>query len=149
MLKPYVCVACEKVILTADGIASLINIFGKLTITVPADTEIPSNAVAPKEWIVFSIFDFDPGDELKEFTYCVKIMYPDDTQFGDISKTRLNLEAGKHRATVNVQVPAFPLSQVGKYTIYNWIEENQQVVVGPIEFKIELEIIRPVQKAPS
>ena len=75
MLKPYVCVACEKVILAKDNVASLIGLFSKIILTVPADTELPKNAVSPKEWAVFSIWDIDPGDEKKQ--YEMQKVYPD------------------------------------------------------------------------
>ncbi len=147
MLKTYVCAACEKVILTADNVASLISLFNKIIITAPPEAEVPKNAVAPKEWAIFSIFDTEPGDELKEYTHFAQILYPDQSQFSEIAKSKLRIELNK-RAQVNVQVPAFPIGQVGNYTVRVWIEENQRTVVGPIEFKIELEIIRQVHKAP-
>jgi|SRR5712692_3373406 len=146
MLKPYACVACEKVIIAADSVPSLIGLFSKIISSVPAETEIPKNAVVPKEWAVFSIFDADPGDELKEYTHFVQILYPDGSQFAEISKHKMNIELNK-RAQVVVQVLGFPIGQIGKYTVRVWVEENQQKVVGPIEFKIELEITRQAQKA--
>jgi hypothetical protein len=147
MLRTYVCVACEKVIIAADGVASLVGLFNKMITAVAVETEIPKNAVVPKEWAVFSIFETEPGDELKEYTHFVQILYPDQTQFAEISKTKLNIELNK-RAQANVLVPGFPIGQIGKYTVRVWVEENQQTVVGPIEFKIELEITRQAQKAP-
>ena len=37
MLTPYVCVCCEKVIIAQDGVASLIGLFNKITVTVSTD----------------------------------------------------------------------------------------------------------------
>ncbi len=138
MLKPYVCVACEKVVLGKDDVASLIGLFSKLMIEVPSGTEIPSNAVTPKEWCVFSIWDIDPGDELKELFLCTKILYPDGSQFANVVKTKMKMEP-KRRVQNVVQVPGFPIGQMGDYTILTWIEENEKPVVEPIEFKIGLE----------
>jgi hypothetical protein len=36
----------------------------------------------------------------------------------------------------------FPIGQTGSYTVRARVEEKEQRVVGPIEFKIELEVIR-------
>ena len=146
MLRPYVCVACEKVILSETGVASLISLFTKIIVMVAGDTEIPKNAVAPKEWAVFSAWDTDPGDELKEYTFCTQIIYPDQSQFGEVSKIGVKIELNK-RSQVYVQAPGFPIGQVGQYTVRSWIEENQQRAFGPIEFKIELEVTRQAQKA--
>jgi len=148
MLKPYVCVACEKVIVAApDNVASLIGLFNKIIIAVAPGTEIPKNAVTPKEWAIFTIFDTEPGDELKEYVHFVQILYPDKTQFAEVSKNKIAVELNK-RAQISVQVLGFPIGQRGKYTVRVWVEENQQMVVGPIEFTMELEIGKPPEKTP-
>ena len=110
-------------------------------LTVPAETEIPKNAVAPKEWVVFSIWDPEPGDEQRKYVLCTQVIYPDQTQFGQIAKLKIPVES-KKRSQMLVQLQGFPIGQAGTLTVRTWVEENDQVVVGPQEFKIELEIIR-------
>jgi hypothetical protein len=141
MLRPYVCVACEKVILAADNVASLISLFSKIIVTVPAETEIPKNAVTPKEWAVFSIWDTDPGDEQKEYMLCTQVLYPDQSQFGEVAKSRMKIELNK-QTQMSIQAVGFPIGQVGHYTVRTWIEENTKIVHGPIEFKIEVKITK-------
>lgn len=137
MLKPYVCVACEKIILAQDGVASLIALFNKIILTVPAGTEIPRNAVTPKDWAVFSIWDPEPGDELRTYFLCTQILYPDGTQFAEIAKVKFNIEPSK-RAQMNVQIQGFPIGQAGEYKIHTWIEENNKKISDPIQFGIEV-----------
>jgi hypothetical protein len=138
MLKPYVCVACEKVIIAKqDEVASLISLFSKIILTVPVGTEIPRNAVAPKEWAVFSIWDPEPGDERRNYFLCTQILYPDESQFGEMSRSRFNVEVNK-RAQMNIQVQGFPIGQAGEYKIRTWIEENEKRVSEPIQFGIEV-----------
>jgi hypothetical protein len=144
MLRPYVCVACEKVILATDGVPSLISLFNKIIITLPGETDIPKNAVAPKEWAVFSAWDADPGDELKEYTFCTQMLYPDQSQFGEVTKTKIKIELNR-RSQVTLQIIGFPIGQLGQYTVRTWVEENQQRVLGPSEFKIELEATKQDQ----
>ncbi len=148
MLRPYVCVACEKVILAQpDSVPSLIALFSKIIMTVPEEApEIPKNAVAPKDWAIFSAWDPDPGDEEKDYLFCTQLLYPDQTQFGEISKIRIKVERNK-RSQVSAQILGFPIGQPGFYTVRVWIEENDKRLFGPIEFKIELEIIRQKQSA--
>lgn len=143
MLRPHVCVACEKVIFSQDSLTpSLISLFSKITIIALADApEIPKNGVAPKEWAVFSSWETEPGDELRDYFLCTHILYPDDTPFGEVTKHRIHIERNK-RAQINSQIMAFPIGQTGLYTVKTWIEENERVVFGPIELKIELEIVR-------
>src|SRR6266481_6594003 len=141
MLRPYTCVVCEKVLIAKDDVPSLISLFSKLIVTVPAGTKVPSNAVAPREWTVFSIWQTEPGDENREYMLCTQFLYPDKTQFADISRSKIKIEPNK-RAQMLVQVPGFPIGQFGHYTIRTWIEESKHMVVGPIEFTVELEIVR-------
>lgn len=136
--QPYVCVACEKVILSKDNVASLIGLFSKIVITIPAGTEIPKNALSPKEWAVFSIWDPDPGDENRHYMLLTQILYPDKSQFGEILKSKIPIEPNA-RAQMLMQFVGFPVGQVGDYTVRTWIEENETRVVGPIEFKLGVE----------
>ncbi|MGB2671483.1 MAG: hypothetical protein WA621_16500 [Candidatus Acidiferrum sp.] len=148
MLKPYVCVACEKVIIAKEGdVPSLIGLMSKIVLTVPAELEIPRDAVAPKEWFVFSIWDGEPGDEQREYMLCTQVVYPDQTQFARILKLRIPVETRK-RSQMLVQLQGFPIGQVGLLTVRTWVEEKEQQVIGPIEFKIELEINRDVDQKP-
>lgn len=140
MLKSVIYVVCEKVIIAQDTTPSLINLFNKITITpirgpVP---EIPSNAVAPREWAVFSMWENEPGDELKEYILCTRILYPDKSPFGDVSKSKINVEP-KKRSQMYIQIQGFPIGQFGFYTVRTWVEEKGQTVVAPMDFTIELE----------
>jgi len=147
MLKPYVCVACEKVILSQpDGVPSLISLFSKMIVTVPEEgSEIPKNAVAPKEWALYSSWDPEPGDEVKDYFHCVQVLCPDDSQFGDISRKRIEVQANK-RAQMHIQILGFPVSQPGFHRVLVWIEEKSERVFGPVELRIELEVVK--QKLP-
>jgi len=147
MLKPYVCVACEKVIIAKDsGTPSLIGLFGKMTITAPEETEIPKAAVAPKEWYVFSIWETEPGDEHREYVLCTRFLYPAKTQFGQVGNQRIPVDPGK-RSQMVLQIQGFPIGQIGQYTVVTWVEEKEQLVVGPIEFKVEFELVREPAKS--
>lgn len=145
MLRPHVCVVCEKVITSMESIPSLISLFRKITLTIPADApEIPGNAVAPKEWAVFSSWDPELGDEHREYFLCTQVLYPDGSPFGEIARARINVQPNS-RANVTVQMVGFPIGQTGDYKVKTWVEENQETVLGPIELKIEVEVIRGQQ----
>ena len=160
MLKPYVCIACEKVIIDqpiegsppgTSGTASLIGLFSKIiAATFPGTSEfpqIPPNAVVPKEWAIFSAWDIEPGDEKIKYIVCTQILYPDNSPFGEINRTVLKIEANKRSQNV-IRIPGFPIGQTGFYSVNTWIEENEQKVFGPIEFKIEVEIMKPAKAQP-
>jgi hypothetical protein len=137
MLKPYVVVVCEKVIIAKDEVASLIGLFNKIIMAVPKGTEIPKNAVAPYQWAIFSSWDAESGDELNEYMICMQVLYPDGDQFGEITKAKLNIQANR-RSQFNSQVIGFPVGQLGKYTVRVWIESDNKAAVQPVEIKIEV-----------
>jgi hypothetical protein len=141
MLRPYVYLACEKVIMGTDGVASLIALFSKINVVIAAGVEIPANAAAPKEWAVFSQWDPEPGDEHREYFLCMELLYPDKSRFSEIQRTKVPVERNK-RSQVIMQVNGFPIGQSGEYTVRSWIEEKQQRVFGPLEFGLGLDIVR-------
>ena len=140
MLKPIICVACEKVIVDQQEVASLISLFNKINASVLAGSpEVPKNAVSPKEWAIFSAWDCELGDERKKYVHCTQVLYPDRSRFSEIVKLPMHIEPPK-RSQVIVNLMGFPVGQPGRYTIQTWIEENEETVVGPIDFTIEVEI---------
>lgn len=142
MLTPYVCVCCEKVIIAQDGVASLIGLFNKITVTVSTDApEIPRNAVAPKEWFVFSSWNSEPGDELREFYVCTDVLLADRTPLGTTARVKMIIDPTK-RFQNNIQLQGFPIGQEGPVTVRTWIEENQVAVGEPIIFKIDFAVSR-------
>jgi len=149
MLKPYICVACEKVIIDqptephppgTTGPPSLINLFSKMIVEIMPQTDVPANAVGPKEWVIFSMWDVEAGDENKHLFLGTSILYPDGTQFGEARKVPIPIHLGQ-RSQMAIRINGFPLGQAGFYTVRTWIEEKEVIVTGPIEFKIELQII--------
>lgn len=147
MLKPYVCVACERVIIAKDNVASLIALFSKIILNPPAGTEIPKNAVSPTQWAVFSIWDIEPGDEHRQYVLCTQVLYPDKTQFADTVKQNMVIEREK-RSQMVVQFLGFPIGQIGEYTVLTWLEEGGHKVFGPIDFKLGVELV-PLEPAPA
>jgi hypothetical protein len=148
MLRAYVCVACEKVISDKSEVPSLISLFSKLTVNVPEGIEIPRDAATPKEWAVFTIWETEPGDEQQEYFQCTQLLYPDQSQFGDTSRTKIPVELNK-RGQVTIQIIGFPIGQAGEYTVRTWVERNGERVISPIEFGIGLTVVRGAGLKPS
>jgi len=141
MLKPYVFVGCEKVILdrASEDVPTLVALFTKVILTVPEGTEIPANAVAPREWTAYSNWGIEPGDELREYFLCTQIYYPNETPFGETNKSKMPIEANK-RCQMALKMFGFPIGQIGTYIVRSWVEESGKLVLGPLEFGIDLEV---------
>jgi hypothetical protein len=148
MLKANVCVICEKVIFSREDIASLINLFGKVILTVTEPNTIPRDALFPREWALYSAWDPELGDEKREYVLCIQFLYPDGTQYGEISKARIPIEFNK-RAQMNVQFGGFPVGKPGTCRVVTWVEENEKQVVEPITNKIEVEVNAVQNIAPT
>jgi hypothetical protein len=161
MLKPYICVVCEKVILEqppegipagATGVPSLISLFNKIIAVTTGNAqgvpqEIPPNTVVPKEWCVFSSWDAEPGDEYRRYVVRTQILYPDNAPFGLTATSPLAIERDRRSQNI-VRILGFPIGQIGKYTIRTWVEENGQMVLEPIDIKVEVEVHRQPQLTP-
>jgi hypothetical protein len=55
-------VACERVILDTEGLASLIRVIESVEVTVPKEVELPPGISAPKEWSTISIWSLDRSE---------------------------------------------------------------------------------------
>lgn len=79
---------------------------------------------------------------------CIQFLYPDGTQYGEISKARIPIEFNK-RAQMNVQFGGFPVGKPGTCRVVTWVEENEKQVVEPITNKIEVEVNAVQNIAPT
>jgi len=142
MPKLYVFAACEKVILDQAGVPSLISLFTKLKMLLPGQlADVPGNAVAPKEWAVFTSWDRLPTDEGKIFNQCLQVLYPDGKVFFENRDLKFAVKPGERQHNA-VGIYGFPIGQKGDYMIRMWLEENGSVVVEPVEIRLEVEIER-------
>ncbi len=142
MPKLYVFAACEKVILDQAGVPSLISLFTKLKMLLPDQpVEIPSNAVAPKEWAVFASWDRLPADEGKEFNQCLQVIYPDGKVFFENRDLKFVMKPGERQHNA-VSILGLPIGQKGDYTIRMWLENKGEMVFEPVEVRLEVEIER-------
>lgn len=125
MLRPYIIAVCEKVVLDAKGIASLIAVFSDVEVKpMPGSpATIPANAVAPKEWAVFTSWDLKPEDAPKKFRQFLKVLYPDGTVWVD-SPLEFTTEVGKDHHQVIGNFNGFPIGQQGTYKITVRLEQD-------------------------
>jgi len=141
MPKLYVFAICEKVIIDTNGVPSVIGLFNKITAGRSADSpEIPANAVAPKEYAIFTSWDLEPADRGKEYNQFYEFFYPDGTQFGERANLRVKMGEGK-RMNSTANSNALPIGQVGVYTARTWLEDDQKkIIFEPISLQFEVEV---------
>lgn len=132
----YAFVACEKIILDKNDVASLISLFTIVTATVPAD--VPPNAAIPKEWAIFSSWDCEEGDEGKEYIQHVEILHPDGSIFLVVPDAKFTLEPGRKHQILN-PVLGLPIGQQGDCKVNMWLEQNGETVfrARPIALQVK------------
>jgi hypothetical protein len=135
MPQLYVFAVCEKVILDQGGVASLISLFTRVNLSLPAD--IPGNAIAPKEWTIFTSWDWEPEDEGREYKQVIQILYPDGSPFLASVEQRFVVQRNtKHQ--INAPVLGFPIGQSGIYTIRMHLEHNEAVIFEATPIRLEV-----------
>lgn len=135
MPKLLVFAPCEKIILDQSGIASLIALFQRIDAqgTTPA---IPENAVAPKEWAIFTLWEWLPEDSGKKFSQIVQILWPNQAEF---QKLEIEFQAGNLRYHQNrVSIVGFPVGQVGDVKIRLWLERDSRKCTDTFTYCIEV-----------
>lgn len=139
MAKPYIFVVCDKVIIEQSGTASLIGLFNEVHAVLPPEVQsVPSNAIAPREWCIFTSWEKEPEDEGKEFRQVVQITYPDGKEFAKQSAIKFVFQPGKthHQNTANAL--GFPIGQLGLFTVQMWLETGGSTVFGPVSIRINV-----------
>ena len=125
MPKLLVFVPCEKIILDDRANASLIVLMQNLDVQVGAQG-IPKNAVTPKEWAVFTVWEWLPDDHGKEFTQIIQVLWPDGSEF---KRTAMKFQAGQKRYHQNrLMIIGFPAGQVGQIAVNMWLEEDSRKI---------------------
>lgn len=147
-MKLLIFTPCEKVLQDARSGHSLINVFNELKIQVPPNTELPSDAVIPKEWAIFTKWELDAEDEGKECASVLRILWPDGKVWAEQT---LSAPPTKGVLSFMVQLQGFPFGQNGKLRVVNSLRSGDFPIstsdmhIGVIVTK---DLITPTQQNP-
>jgi hypothetical protein len=129
---------CEKVIIDNNGVASLISLFSQFNVGTVTGEEIPSNAVAPKEWALFCIWDHEPSEIGTEFTEVVEVRGPDGNLFAPPQSVKVVPQPGRLMSQVTVGFMAVPVGRAGPVTTTIRLEKGGIIVGGPTDFRFDV-----------
>jgi hypothetical protein len=122
-MKLQVLLACERIIEDPNGGPSLISVFTKFSVAALDNQELPSDAVLPRDWVIYTVWRLEEHESDKAYTLRSEIYWPDGTQFASSS-----IAATKDRAedfvTFTGKANGFPIGQVGKMRIAVWVETD-------------------------
>ena len=146
MPKLYAFVTCEKVITDSEGFSSLIALFNELTVFISEGSPSPpANAVAAREWAIFTSWEGEPADDGKEFRQIFQLLYPDGTPFGQEMAFLFTVHADKRYNQVIAKSMGFPIGQPGKYLIQMRLEQDGSTVFGPEAIRMDVKYSAPAQ----
>jgi len=130
--------ACEKVIIDQAGVASLITLFGKITISLPPEAlEMPPNAVTPREWTIYSLWEWDPEDQGKRFSQHLEIRWPNGTVLVE-KRDELVRVADRRSTQIVSPIAGFPIGEPGMISIHLRLEQDETPVFEAAPIHIEV-----------
>ncbi len=136
-MKLAMFVPCEKLIISADGSASVIVILQNCKVSATNNQPIPPDAIAPKDWVLVSMWQV-PQDKIgKDFVQHFQILLPNGTEF---MKRTLNFRPVKPNTHMNyLRLNALPIGHVGYLKMKSWVEEKDVIVSDEEEYLIGIE----------
>ena len=127
MPKLLVFAPCEKAIIDEHGNATLIILMQNVGVQAGKE-EIPKNAVTPKEWAVFALWEPLPEDYGKTFVQVLQTLLPDGSEF---KKSEMRFQMQEKLQQNRMAIMGFPVGQVGRLTLNMWLEVDS-VRVGEV-----------------
>jgi hypothetical protein len=122
MPKPLLFVGCEKIILDAQGTATLVGVLQTLTVALPPNVVVPKDAISPKEWGVFTMWTLTPEDSGVQFTQVIEMEWPDGRIFKK-AEVPFKPEKGAVQQT-SASIIGFPIGQTGTLKLKTWLERD-------------------------
>lgn len=126
MLTPLVFAVCEKVILDKAENPTLIVLLNEVHIATPPEgVTLPSDAVAPKEWAVFTMWNVEAEDFGAKLTQHMLIVHEDGTVFQD-KTTEINVKPNVKLATTAANIIGMPVGKPGKIITTVWLDGQRE-----------------------
>jgi hypothetical protein len=133
---------CDRLIVDKMGAHSLIAIMSNadIAITPPAggSERLPPNAMFPKEWWIFSMWEPASGDVGKEFDQIIQVYWPNGDKILD---GKLTFKTDDRTSYNSYQVLGFPVGQEGKVKILTWVEEQGRALTDPFPYYITIKYL--------
>jgi hypothetical protein len=125
--------ACERVIFDRVGVASLINIFHRIEMPAPP-AELPTDAVAPVVWNVFTQWHHGPDTVGREYVQRTEVLKPDGTPHITV-ETPFTVTEENAYTRHQIQINGLPIARAGFFKIRVWLD-NVPNSTG--EYELEL-----------
>jgi hypothetical protein len=129
-MKCTAVVACEKIIIDKEGAHSIINVMLNAQIFLqktepgkaPEGVPLPSNAIAPIVWWVYTVWNPSIEDAGKTFEQVYQAYWPNGDKFME-SRLPFTLKDDAPMQTT-FHIGGFPAGQEGKVQVLTWLDSE-------------------------
>lgn len=142
-------IACDRVIIDASGVPTIVSVIEKIEAEVPEGAEVPENAVSPKEWFVYTTWKRSVGETPGSvYKHVTEVVSPNP----NLPRPRITSDfnfAGELHKIVHT-VFGLPLGKEGTLSVNAWLEKPEgspitSVYTYPIQVRYKLvKVANPV-----
>jgi len=131
---------CQMVIADKESGYSLIAVFHHIKVRVPEAAEIPSNALLPKEWAIFSQWQLDSSEAERNVKQVAEAYWPNGDPLFKQELKALNIT--ENQAAFIIRNIGFPMGQNGIIKILLSMFVDDKPAFDPIELNVKVEMIK-------
>ncbi len=141
-MKLLIASPCQMVITDKDaGYGhSLIAIFHHIKVRVPESAEIPSNALLPREWTIFSKWLLDPAETARKVKQVTEGFWPNGDPL--FRQELLASQIVDNQTAFIIRNMGFPMGQNGIIKIVLSIFVDDKLAHEPVELNVAMELIK-------
>ena len=133
-------IACEKVIIDKAGAHTLIEVLSgaDIAITPPEGTsqQLPENALSPKPWWIFSMWEPGKDDEGQEVEQVYAVYWPNGEKLMEGKSVPFRMT--DRVQYTSYQILGFPVGQQGKVKVSTWITRSGNKITAPFDYFITI-----------
>jgi hypothetical protein len=118
---------------------SLIAIFSQFKVGIPPGVSFPPNAVAPKEWSMFFLWDCNTEEIDREFQQIFEIVSPDGNQLAPPQIITFTPTTDKLRQNVIANAQAIPIGVPGIISVRTRLEQNGAVIIPEATYSFDVQ----------
>jgi hypothetical protein len=157
-MKCVALLTCEKVVIDKNGAHSLINVMITAAVTAevtgpqqadqhPQQIAVPSNAVIPVTWWIYTLWNPSSEDVGKAFEQVYQVFWPNGDKLAE--STLPFTQQNDQMQQTSFHIGGFPVGQQGKVRIVTWLHLDGVRTSEIIETYILMSHTAPADALPS
>jgi hypothetical protein len=134
-------IACEKIIIDKGGTHTLIEVLSGADIAITplegiSEQRLPENALSPKPWWIFSIWEPSKDDEGQEVEQVYAVFWPNGDKLLEGKSVPFRMTSRVQYTSY--QILGFPVGQEGKVKVSTWITKGGTRITDPFDYFITI-----------